>query len=85
MSKAISVIVIILVIAVFAFGLYYFGYKKAGLKKGGFLPAALKTEGFAPVVDVGDATKNPLDNMPSVNPLEEAQNPFRDSYQNPFR
>lgn len=35
--------------------------------------------------NIGEATENPLKNMPSTSPLEEVANPYRDSYKNPFK
>ena len=37
------------------------------------------------VQDIGQATDNPLQDMPSTNPLEDVANPFRDAYKNPFK
>ena len=37
------------------------------------------------VQDIGQATDNPLEDMPSTNPLEDVANPFRDAYKNPFK
>lgn len=36
-------------------------------------------------VDVSEAVKNPVEEMPSVNPYENVKNPFKDSYKNPFK
>lgn len=36
-------------------------------------------------VDVSEAVKNPVEEMPSANPYENVKNPFKDSYKNPFK
>lgn len=36
-------------------------------------------------VDVSEAVKNPVEEMPSANPYENVKNPFKDTYKNPFK
>lgn len=81
MDKKVLIIFIAAIIVV-GVGVYYFSYQKgyetgydAGKEVG---QAAAKTE-------AGAAVENPLEKMPSTNPFEEAVNPFKDLYTNPFK
>lgn len=71
-------IVLILVLLLAAGGAYFFGYQK-GYAKG------MKVGRAAVQAGAGGAVSNPLGEMPSTNPFEEAVNPFKDLYQNPFK
>lgn len=72
------IVVFIVVLALAGAGAYYFGYQmgyKAGKEFG---MAAAKTE-------AGAAVTNPLEKLPEINPFEQAVNPFKDLYKNPFK
>ncbi len=90
-KKALIIIIIIVVVIAAAGGFYYFQYQRKDAGEESSLPEGAmpkielpQAEKGAPVVDLGKATENPWENMPSTNPLEGAVNPYEDSYQNPF-
>ena len=72
------VIIFIVLILLAAGGAYYFGYQ-LGYGKGVEAGKAV-TE-----VGAGGAVQAPLEQMPSTNPFEQAVNPFKDLYKNPFK
>lgn len=68
--------------------LQYYQKPKAEPAKESAVPAPSleetgKTEGLGG--QVGKAITNPLENMPSVNPIEKVVNPFEEPYKNPFK
>ena len=73
---------LLIVVLVVLVVVYYFSYQqgwKVGFEKG-------KEVGrTAAKVEAGEAVTNPLEKIPSANPFEDAVNPFRDSYKNPFK
>jgi hypothetical protein len=73
MIKPKVVIMFIVVILLAAGGAYYFGYQQ-GYGKGA--EAEVGAEG---------AVEAPLGEMPSTNPFDQAVNPFKDLYKNPFK
>ncbi|MBI2450589.1 MAG: hypothetical protein HYV47_03595 [Candidatus Nealsonbacteria bacterium] len=73
-----NIIIFIIVLVLAAAGAYYFGYQQ-GFSKGKEMGKA------AAEVGAGAAVENPLEEMPSTNPFEEAVNPFKDLYKNPFK
>lgn len=82
-KKLLIIISAIIAITLIGGTAIYLNYKKEAIKKR-FMPTLLKWSGSGTSLDIGDATANPLENMPSVNPYEKTANPFKDSYKNPF-
>ena len=83
------VVVILIVLVVVTTGTFYFLSKKE--VKENITPQVSEEElqtpdlgNLAPEVNVGVAVENPLENMPSTNPLEDIPNPFDNNYENPF-
>ena len=37
-----------------------------------------------PEIDISEAVKSPVEDLPAVNPYEDAANPFEEGYTNPF-
>lgn len=74
--KIVAVFVAILALA--GAGAYYFGYQRGYEAGKEFGIAASKTE-------AGAAVTNPLEKLPETNPFENAVNPFKDLYKNPFK
>lgn len=69
-------IIFVVILLVVALGVYYCSYQ-IGYKKG-FAAGIQKGSVFSGV-------GNPLENMPSINPLEGVVNPFKEGYKNPFK
>jgi len=74
--KTIIIFSIVLLLAVA--GAYYFGFQK-GYSKG------MEVGQAAARVGAGGTVQAPLGEMPSINPFEQAINPFKDLYNNPFK
>ena len=77
-----NLIIFIVAILVVAAGTYYFSYQK-GFKVG--YDAGKEVGRAAVKTGAGAAVENPLGEMPSTNPFENAVNPFKDLYTNPFK
>ena len=76
-SKTIIVFSIVLIIVV-AIGFYYYGNRdEVEYDKG----AEIKEETNK---SADDAASNPLNDIPSANPYDDAVNPFEEAYTNPF-
>ena len=82
-----KILVIIIIIILISAGVAYCGFYY--YEKGSAQPieeSAVKFE--LPQLDAGETaaqgTVNALENMPSVNPMEDVANPFEDTYVNPF-
>jgi len=78
MIKPKVVIIFIVLLLLAAGGAYYFGYQQGYVK--GVEAGKTTVE-----VGAGGAVQAPLEEMPSTNPFEQAVNPFKDLYTNPFK
>lgn len=88
MKKQILIVIIAVIVlaALVAGGIYYWKYYKKGAEgEKGIAPVVPEVSGLGATVDIGEATANPVENMPSTNPYEKAVNPFEDAYKNPFK
>lgn len=77
-----NLVILLIVVIVVALGVYYFSYQKGykvGFERGKEVGRA------AAKVEAGEAVVNPFEGIPSANPFEDAINPFRDLYKNPFK
>lgn len=88
MSKIKAIILIVLVVCLLSAGgiFYYFNNTKQNRQKtleDGLQEAFDKAIGL-PEEAMDEIIDNPMENAPSVNPLEKVANPFDDSYKNPF-
>lgn len=80
MNKIIVIIVVLVVLAAAIVCWQYF-YKP---QEKGFTPSMPEAGGGAApeAIDVGAV--NPVENMPSTNPMDKVANPFEGGYSNPF-
>lgn len=80
-----KIILIVIVLAVLAAAIVYWQYFYKPQEKG-FTPTLPEMDSgvgsAAKGVDVGAV--NPVENMPSTNPMDKVANPFEGGYANPF-
>ena len=80
--KTKTYIIFLIIVIIVSLAVYYFSWQqgyKAGFEKGKEVGKA------AAKVEAGETVQNPFEEIPSTNPFEDAINPFRDSYKNPFK
>lgn len=94
MNKKVIIIILILVIAILLAGGCVFLLTRnkktegpggtSGSERQKIVPSFGQGINVGEALSVGEGIINPLENAPSVNPLEDVKNPFKDSYKNPF-
>ena len=83
MNKNILVILISVLVCLLIAGVVFY-YLKVKPTTNGTLQEALNKASTLPDVGADKIIGNPLDEVPSTNPMEKVANPFEDSYKNPF-
>lgn len=88
MSKKIYILLSVLGISFLVLGYYWFKKNNSSKKEDVNVSIqSINSKEQVPQVkiDFSQAVKNPVEEMPSVNPYEDVKNPFKESYINPFK
>lgn len=86
MQKTAIVAIVLIVLAIFVVGIYYFLNNKVEVESPVYdfsSTEITEIENLAPEIDIG-FTENPLADIPQINPLDNIPNPFDDDFVNPF-